>query len=249
MNISGNTIFIPGGTSGIGLGLAQRFAAAGNQVIVGGRRRELLEQIARDNEGIEGVYIDTADAASIAEVSAEVQRRWPATNVLIAMAGIMRPEDLRSADFLSTAEQIVTTNLLGPLRLVAAFTSFFAAQPSATIVTVSSGLAFTPLKATPTYNATKAAIHSFTEILRLQLAETSVQVIELVPPAVQTTLMPGQESSENAQPLDEFLTEVMDLLESQPEAQEILVERVKLLRFAEVNGTYDQVLGMLAASH
>ncbi|RFA11415.1 oxidoreductase [Subtercola boreus] len=250
MNISGNTIFLPGGTSGIGLGLAQRFAAAGNTVIVGGRRRELLDQIGRDNPGIEGVYIDTADAQSIVDVSAEVQRRWPATNVLIAMAGIMRPEDLQSGEFLAAAEATVTTNLLGPLRLIAAFSSFLAGQPEAAIMTVSSGLAFTPLAHTPTYNATKAAIHSFTEILRLQLADTSVQVIELVPPAVQTELQ-GAASATNphAMPLDAFLTEVMGLLASQPDAPEILVESVKPLRFAAVNGTYDQVVGMLAASH
>ncbi|RFA19265.1 SDR family oxidoreductase [Subtercola boreus] len=249
MNIQGNTIFLPGGTSGIGLGLAQRFAAAGNTVIVGGRRRELLEQISRDTPGIEGVYIDTADADSIASVSAEVQRRWPSTNVLIAMAGIMRAENLTGADFLPTAEAIVTTNLLGPLRLIANFSEFLQAQDAATIVTVSSGLAFVPLVHTPTYNATKAAIHSFSEILRLQLADTSVQVIELVPPAVQTTLMPGQETSDYAMPLDDFLTEVMGIFRSQPEAKEILVENVLPLRTATATGTYDRMLGMLAASH
>jgi short-subunit dehydrogenase involved in D-alanine esterification of teichoic acids len=111
-------------------------------------------------------------------------------------------------------------------------------------MTVSSGLAFVPLPLTPTYNATKAAIHSLTDSIRVQLADTSIQVIELVPPAVRTALM-GQQESENAMPLEDFLTETMTLLETQPDAHEILVENVKFLRFAEVNGSYDQVLSLL----
>ncbi|MCH5643307.1 MULTISPECIES: SDR family oxidoreductase [unclassified Gordonia (in: high G+C Gram-positive bacteria)] len=244
MRISGNTIFIPGATSGIGLGLALRLHEAGNRVIVGGRRTELLSQIADAHPGIETVRIDTADADDVVRVSAEVQRRFPDTNVLIAMAGIMRSEDLRDNDFLSTAVAEVETNILGPLRLVAAFTEFLAAQPDATIITVSSGLAFTPMVGTPTYSATKAAIHSFTDSLRIQLADSGIGVLELVPPAVQTDLMPGQAEAEWAMPLDDFLDEVMHLL---PEAtREILVERVKPLRFAELNGNRDDLMAALA---
>jgi uncharacterized oxidoreductase len=245
MNISGNTIFIPGGTSGLGLGLALRLQAKGNTVIIAGRRTELLESISAENPGIESIALDTADPEAIVRVAREVQQRWPATNVLITMAGIMLPEDLRSGDFLATAESTVVTNLLGPIRLIAAFTEFLAAQPDATIMTVSSGLASVPLPVTPTYNATKAAIHSFSESLRVQLAGTSVKVVELVPPAVRTDLM-GQTTVESAMPLEEFLEETMTLIETQPDAHEILVERVKFLRNATVEGRYDDVLALLS---
>lgn len=245
MRISGNTIFLPGGTSGIGLGLALRLQAAGNTVIVGGRRTEVLEQLA-ERHGLDTVVIDTADAASVAEVSAEVITRFSDTNVLVAMAGIMLPEDVRGAGFLGTAEAIVTTNLLGPLRLIAAFTEHLQTRPDAAILTVSSGLAYVPLERTPTYNATKAAIHMFSESIRLQLADTGVQVVELVPPAVQTPLM-GLEHEPSAMPLPEFLDEVMMLLSTQPDAEQILVERVKFLRNAEIEGRYAQVVGVLNA--
>jgi short-subunit dehydrogenase involved in D-alanine esterification of teichoic acids len=161
------------------------------------------------------------------------------------MAGIMTAEDWHDAAFLPTAESIVTTNVLGPIRLVAAFIEQLRSRPAATIVTVSSGLASVPLQSTPTYNASKAFVHMLSESIRLQLADTAVQVIELVPPAVRTSLMPGQEQNEIAMPLDEFADEVVALLETEPDAHEILVERVKFLRFAEVRGDYDQVVGVL----
>lgn len=245
MNITGNTVFIPGATSGIGLALARRLQAAGNTVIVGGRRTELLEQIAIDHPGIRTVRIDTADPASIAAASATVISEHPEVNVLVAMAGIMRVEDWSSPGFLADAEAMVTTNLLGPIRLVAAFVEHLRTRPESTIVTVSSGLAHIPLVVTPTYNATKAAIHMLSESLRLQLAGTSVRILELVPPAVRTDLMPGHAESELAIPLDAFVDEVMTLVGTQPDAHEILVERVKLLRFSEVDGTYDETVAMV----
>lgn len=245
MNITGNTIFIPGGTSGIGLGLALRFHAAGNTVIIAGRRTELLEQITAEHPGIEGVQLDVTDPASIRAAAQDVQTRFPATNVLINMAGIMHPEDFHTGAFLETAEATVTTNLLGPLRLIAAFTEFLAGQQEATIMNVSSGLAFVPLPLTPSYNATKAAIHSLSVALRVQLADTSISVVELAPPGVQTTLL-GQENDPNAMPLQDYLSEVMSLIEAEPDADEILVERVKFLRFAERDGKHDDVLAMLS---
>jgi len=161
----------------------------------------------------------------------------------------MRVENWRQpAEFLASAEQTVTTNVLGPIRLIAAFIEHLQEQPDATIVTVSSGLAFTPLKATPSYNASKAAIHMLSESLRLQFAGTSVKVVELEPPSVRTGLLPGQETSEFAMPLDEFVAEVIALLESEPDAKEIQVERVKFLRYGEARGDYDQVVETLNAS-
>lgn len=246
MNISGNTIFIPGATSGIGLALAQQLAARGNTVIVGGRRQELLTAIAAENPALDTVRIDTTDADSIRSAAATVLAKHPDLDVLVTMAGIMRVEDWTApAGFLDTAEATVTTNLLGPIRLIAAFIEHLQTRPDATIMTVSSGLAFTPLRVTPTYNATKAAIHMLSESLRLQLADTTVQVLELEPPSVRTTLMPGQETSDFAMPLDDFVTEVMQLIETQPEATEIQVENVKFLRYAEARGEYDQVVSTL----
>ncbi|WP_406143633.1 SDR family oxidoreductase [Streptomyces sp. NBC_01012] len=246
MNISGNTIFIPGSTSGIGLALALELKARGNTVIVGGRRTELLERIAADHPGIDTVQLDTTDPTSIDSAAKRVLADHPDLNVLVTMAGVMRAEDWRSpASFLASAESTVITNVLGPIRLIAAFVEHLRAQPDATIVTVSSGLAFTPLKITPSYNASKAAIHMLSESIRLQLADTSVRVVELEPPAVRTALLPGQEDSELAMPLDEFIAETVGLIESQPDAKEIQVERVKFLRYGEARGDYDQVVEAL----
>lgn len=249
MKITGTTVFIPGATSGIGLALALALQARGNTVVVGGRRTDLLDRIATDHPGIDTQPIDTADPASIEQAVAAVLDRHPDLNVLIAMAGIMRVEDWhRPSSFLASAESTITTNVLGPIRLIAALIEHLQTRPDATVVTVSSGLAFAPLRATPSYNASKAAIHLLSESLRLQLADTSVQVVELVPPSVRTGLLPGQETSDFAMPLDDFVAEVLGLLESHPTATEILVDRVKFLRFGEARGDYDQVVDTLNAA-
>lgn len=242
MNISGNTIFIPGATSGIGLALAKALKDKGNKVIIGGRRTDVLEGLDFDT-----VRIDTTDPASIESAAKEVLTRHPDMNVLITMAGIMKIEDWRDPSFLPSAEAVVTTNVLGPIRLIAAFVTHLQAQPDATIVTVSSGLAFTPLKITPSYNASKAAIHMLSESLRLQLADTTVQVVELVPPSVRTELLPGQETNEAAMPLADYVAETVALLESTPDAKEIQVDRVKFLRYGEARGDYDQVVATVNA--
>lgn len=148
---------------------------------------------------------ELAGAASIAEATADVVSRFPDLNVLVAMAGIMRPEDWTTRGFLADAEETVVTNVLGPIRLIDALVPQLRERPGATILTVSSGLAHTPLRFTPTYNATKAAIH-------------------------------------------QYVDEVMALLEADPKAREVLVEQVKLLRFAEVRGDYDQIIGDLNAA-
>ncbi|MGZ3145044.1 SDR family oxidoreductase [Lentzea chajnantorensis] len=248
MDITGNTVFIPGATSGIGLALALALHERGNTVVVGGRRTELLERIAAEHPGVETVRIDTADADSVKDAAKDVLARFPELNVLITMAGVMRVEDWRRPEtFLESAETTVTTNLLGPIRLIAAFVEHLQTRPDATIMTVSSGLAFAPLKVTPSYNATKAAIHMLSETLRLQLAGTSVQVTELEPPSVQTDLLPGQADNDHAMPLDEYVAEVMGIIEARPDVREIQVERVKFLRYGEARGDYDQVVAALNA--
>ncbi|WP_290058428.1 SDR family oxidoreductase [Amycolatopsis solani] len=242
-----NTVFIPGATSGIGLGLALRLQADGNTVIVGGRRTELLQQI-RTEHGLDTITIDTTDPASITEARDELTARHPALDTLITMAGIMEPEDLRDPAALDVAERTVEVNLLGPIRLIHAFLPGLLARPAATVMTVTSGLAYVPLPATPTYNATKAAVHSYTESLRVQLTGSNVQVIELVPPAIRTTLM-NQQNSEVAMPLEDFLDEVMDLLGTDPKAEQVLVERVKWQRNAEAEGRYADVLSVLSGRY
>lgn len=249
MDLTNSTVFIPGATSGIGLALAVALHEQGSTVVVGGRRTELLEQIAADHPGLDTVRIDTTDPESIASAAKDVIERHPDLDTLVTMAGIMRTEDWHHPEgFLDTAEETITTNVLGPIRLIGAFVEHLQTRPHATIVTVSSGLAFAPLKVTPTYDASKAAIHMLSEALRLQLADTSVDVVELVPPSVATDLMPGQRESAFAMPLDAFVAEVVDLLRTQPDAHEILVERVKFLRFGEARGDYDQVVATLNAS-
>ncbi|SDO69361.1 Short-chain dehydrogenase involved in D-alanine esterification of teichoic acids [Nakamurella panacisegetis] len=248
MNITNNTVFIPGATSGIGLALAARLQAKGNTVIIGGRRTALLDRLATEY-GFGTVQIDTADPDRIASASVEVVDRYPDLNMVIAMAGIMEPEDWhRREGFLDIAERTVTTNLLGPIRLFAGLIDHLRRRPAATIVTVSSGLAFVPLAQTPTYNATKAAIHMLSEGIRLQLADTNIEVIEIVPPAVRTTLMNLQES-EDAMPLDDFADETIRLLEAQENPGEILVDNVKFLRHAAERGDYDQVVRVLNGRH
>jgi uncharacterized oxidoreductase len=249
MNISGNTIFIPGSTSGIGLSLALALQARGNTVIVGGRRTDLLDKIAAEHPGLDTVLIDTTDTTSIESAARQVLDRHPDLNVLVTMAGIMRVEDWHQpGSFLASAEEVVTTNVLGPVRLIAAFIEHLQTRPDATIITVSSGLAFTPLAVTPSYNASKAAIHLLSESIRLQYRDTAVKVIELEPPSVRTALVPGQEDNEVAMPLEEFTAEVMALLEAQPDAKELQVERVKFLRYGEARGDYDQVVATLNAA-
>ena len=240
MKITGNTILITGGGSGIGRGLAEKFQALGNQVIVAGRRKQVLDETTAANPGMKSITLNIEDPASIRAVAAQLSREYPALNVLINNAGIMRAENLQAQEYLADAESIVTTNLLGPIRLTAALLPQLQKQPHSAIVNVSSGLAFVPLTLTPTYCATKAAIHSYTQSLRYQLKETSTEVLELIPPYVQTDLMNGA-SDPRAMPLDQFIAEVMEILKTQPAVQDICVERVKGLRLAAESGHYDAV--------
>lgn len=249
MDTTGHTVFIPGATSGIGLALALRLQELGNTVVVGGRRTALLEQLAADHPGLGTVTIDTADPGSITRAAGQVLQQHPDLDVLIAMAGIMRTEDWTTPDgFLASAEETVQTNLLGPIRLIAAFVEHLRSRPGATIMTVSSGLAYTPLAVTPSYNATKAAIHMLSESLRLQLAGTSVRVLELVPPSVRTALLPGQEENEHAMPLQDFVEEVITLIGTQPDATQVLVENVLPLRWSEARGRYAETVALINAT-
>jgi uncharacterized oxidoreductase len=238
MKTTGNTILITGGGSGIGRGLAEAFHKLGNQVIIAGRRKPILDDSTAANPGMASVLLDIEDPANIRKVAAQLATSHPTLNTVIHNAGIMRPENLLAQpEDLADAEAIITTNLLGPIRLTAALLPLLKKQPHATILTVTSGLAFVPLSMTPTYNATKAAIHSYSQSLRYQLKSTNIEVIEIIPPYVQTELMGSAQAADpRAMPLADYLNETINLIKTQPTATEILVERVKPLRFAADNG-------------
>lgn len=244
MKTSGNTILITGGGSGIGEALAHRWHDAGNTVIIAGRRQDALDAAADGRPNIHPMTLDVESAEGVADFARRVLAAHPALNVVVNNAGIMRFEDLTQRRDLADAEATITTNLLGPIRLIDALVDHLSAQADAAIVNVTSGLAFVPLVDTPTYCATKAAIHSYTVALRDAL-KGKVEVIELAPPAVQTGLTPGQETRAGYQPLDEFVDEVMALFGQQSTPREILVERVKFLRNAEAEGRFDATFAQL----
>lgn len=241
MNPTGNTILMTGGGSGIGAALAQRLHDAGNVVIVAGRRLEALEAVVDRREHMHAMTLDVDDAGAIERFAQAVVAAHPALNVLINNAGIMKLEDASTRRDLADAEATIVTNLLGPIRLTNALVDHLAAQTDAAIVNLTSGLAFVPLTAAPTYSATKAAIHSYTVSLRRVLAG-KIEVIEIAPPGVQTTLTPGQENRPGYMPLDEFADEVMALWQAVPESREILVERVRGLRNAEAEGRFAETV-------
>lgn len=245
MNLTGNTILITGGGSGIGRALAEDFHKRGNQVIIAGRRQSLLDETAAANPGMKALVLNIEDPDSIRDAAAKVTKHFPELNVVIHNAGIMKPENLKAGE-VENAEAIVRTNLLGPIRLTAALMPQLLAQPSATIITVSSGLAFVPMAYTPTYCATKAAIHSYSMSLRYQLKDTAVRVVEIAPPWVATELMGAVPDDPRAMPLQDFISETMQLLGSQND--EVLVERVKPLRYAAAGGKEYDVFEKFNAS-
>jgi uncharacterized oxidoreductase len=247
MQMTGNTILITGGGSGIGRALAEAFHAKGNKVIIACRRKALLQEVAKANPGMAIAELDIADALAIPTFAQQITKDHPALNVVIHNAGIMQGEQIKQApENLATVEATVAINILGPMRLTAALLPHLLAQKHSTLMTVSSGLAFVPLAFTPTYSASKTAMHFWSESIRQQLKDTSVKVIELAPPYVQTELMGKHQATDpNAMPLKEFITEVMAILEANPDATEVIVERCKPLRNAEATGNYKKMFDMI----
>jgi uncharacterized oxidoreductase len=239
MDITNRTVFIAGATSGIGLELARRFAAAGSTVIVGGRRTDLLDKIAA--EGFATVQVDVTDSGGVGRARDMVLRSHPGLDTIVTMSGVMIPEDLRDPAHFDVAQATVDTNLLGTIRLVDAFTPHLIARGAGTIITVTSGIGFLPFPLMPTYAATKAGVHAYSEALRAQLDGTGVEVAELVPPAVAVT-PEAKKVNPRALDLAEFATEVMDLLQADPTPHEILVKGVLMHRWAERDGTYDELV-------
>jgi uncharacterized oxidoreductase len=227
MKLSGNTVFITGGTSGIGRALAQAFHTRGNKVIVAGRRKALLDDIAKQHPGIDTVELDIGDAAQIREVAAQLIARYPALNVVINNAGIMPFDDAGGPLDDAQAVHLVNTKLLGPVRVSGAFIEHLKRQPEATLINNSSVLAFVPIAQTALYSATKAAIHSYTLSQRFMLRDTSVRVLEIAPSWVDTDLI-HKSGDPRAMPLDAFIAETMARLETA--TTEVVVDAAKPLR-------------------
>ncbi len=231
MNLEGNTILITGGGSGIGLGLAEAFHKRGNRVIIGGRRRDVLDRATDANPGMEAVTLNTADPASVQAAANQILKNHPKLNVVINNAGIQRVFDYatHAPDEAELSEEI-DTNIKGVLRLVSAFLPHLKEQHGAAIVNVSSGLAFVPIARFPIYCATKAFVHSFTMSLRQQLRNTGIQVIELAPPWVATDLDARQKTIHEGMqpmPLADFIAAAMEDLGS--DSQELPVAGAKFL--------------------
>lgn len=229
MKLTGNTVFITGGGSGIGRGLAEALHSRGNQVIISGRRVEKLKEVTDANPGMVSLELDVEDPQSIASVARKLIADYPKLNVLINNSGIMKGDDSSKPVDDGVVVSTLTTNLMGPIRLTSALIEHLKQQEEAAVVYVTSGLAFTPLALNAVYSATKAAIHSFALSQRFRLKGSSVRVIELAPPYVQTELTGDRQKNDpNAMPLDDFIAEAVTLLET--DADEVLVERVKPLR-------------------
>jgi uncharacterized oxidoreductase len=239
MNITGNTIFITGGTSGIGRALAEALHKRGNKVIVAGRRKSLLDDVSAANPGIDGVELDIADADDIERVAARLIRDYPALNVarlirdypalnvLINNAGIMPFDDAGGVIDDAVSRKILDTNLLGPIRLTSALIEHLKAQPQATIIHNTSVLAYLPLASTAVYSASKAALHSYALSQRFQVRDTNVRVQEIAPPWVDTDLI-KKSGDPRAMPLDIFIEKTMAGLAT--DAEEVIVEEIKTLR-------------------
>lgn len=227
MKLTGNTIFITGGTSGIGLALAKALHARGNQVIVAGRRKALLEKIKAENPGMDAVQLDVADPDQINTVAADVIARYPALNVVVNNAGIMPFDDAGGALDDAQAAHLVATNLLGPVRVSAAFVEHLKQQPQSWIINNSSVLAYVPLASTALYSATKAAIHSYSMSQRFALRDSSVKVLEIAPPWVDTDLI-YKSSDPRAMSLDDFIAETLEKLSTA--TTEVVVDRIAAVR-------------------
>ena len=244
MSFATDTILITGGSAGIGRAFAEAVHARGAHVIITGRNETALKAVAAANPGMAWYALDMQDAAAIKAFAAGVTAEHPALNAVVNNAGIMTAEDVIDLD---VAEATIATNLLGPIRLTAALLPHLKTQPSATVVTVSSGLAFVPLAATPVYSATKAAIHSWSQSLRAQLRDTAIKVIDWAPPAVATDLMPGHADNPNSMPLADFIRESVALFDAGHD--DVQVERVRFLSGAERRGDYDTVFAALNGAH
>jgi uncharacterized oxidoreductase len=243
MKLSGNTIFITGGGSGIGRGLAEALHQRGNKVIIGGRRRSHLDEVVAANPGMAAIELDITDAASIERVAAQLIKDYPGLNVLINNAGVMQPDTAAARVDDALMVSTITTNLIGPIRMTSALIDHLKTKHDAVVAYTSSVLAFVPLAVTAVYSSTKAALHSYVMSQRFMLRDTTVRVLEIAPPWVRTDLMNSREA-EQAMPLDAYIHETMAVLGT--DANEVLVEGAKLFRGNPGPGEHDLVNGFNA---
>jgi uncharacterized oxidoreductase len=227
MKLTGNTILITGGGSGIGRGLAEAFHKRGNQVIIAGRRKGHLTEVTSANPGMQWVELDIENPASISAVAARLVADYPKLNVLVNNAGVMQIDDASAAIDEKLLVTTLTTNVMGPIRLTGALIEHLKRQDNSVVINNSSVLGFVPLAMTAVYSATKAALHSYSMSLRYKLKGTPVKVLEIAPPWVQTDLL-GSNNEPRAMPLAEFIEETMRILGT--DAEEVLVVRAKPLR-------------------
>jgi uncharacterized oxidoreductase len=238
MKLTGNTIFITGGGSGIGRGLAEALHKLGNKVIIAGRRRSHLDAVIAANHGMEAVELDISDPASIERVAAKLIADHPELNVLINNAGIMQPDAVNGRVDDAQMVSHVTTNLMGPIRMTSALIDHLKTKSDAVVAYTSSVLGFVPMAVTAVYSSTKAALHSYALSQRFMLQDTTVRVLEIVPPWVRTELM-NSEEAEMAMPLDQFIDETIKVLGT--DANEILVEAARPMRANPGPGEHDFV--------
>jgi uncharacterized oxidoreductase len=243
MLLTGNTIFITGATSGIGRGLAEALHRLGNQVIISGRRKALLDEVTAANPGMQALELDITDPGSIRRVTEELVTRFPKLNVLVNNAGIMPFDDAAGAIDEETMLNTVGTNLLGPVRLTSALIDHLKAQDKAYVIHNTSVLAFVPLASTAVYSATKAALHSYTLSQRFALRDTSVKVIELSPPWVNTDLIYKGEDP-RAMPLDAYIDDAIQGLSS--DRDEVYPQGIQALRDNPGSGEHGLVNGFNA---
>ncbi|HEY4144591.1 SDR family oxidoreductase [Pinirhizobacter sp.] len=248
MKLNGNTVFITGGGSGIGRGLAEALHKLGNKVIIAGRRRSHLDAVIAANPGMEAIELDITDPASIDRVAAKLIADHPGLNVLINNAGIMQADTVAGKIDETLLTSTMSTNVYGPIRMTSALIDHLKTRDKAVVAYLSSVLAFVPLAVTGVYSATKAAIHSYALSQRFMLRNTSVRVLEIAPPWVRTELMNSQEA-EQAMPLDQFIAEAIAILGT--DSDEIVVDAAKPFRgnvgveeHGFVNGFNEQALAI-----
>ena len=218
MNLKGNTVFITGGTSGIGSAFAQQFLKAGSKVIICGRREERLNKLKEENPSIITKVSDVSVADDREEVARWVIEHHPEVNILINNAGVQLLADLTKPVELDRINMEVETNLVAPIHLSSLFAQHLQSKQEAAIINISSGLAFVPLAFMPVYCATKAAIHSLTLSMRYQLKDSTVKVFEIAPPAVDTELGSDRRVDKNeshgGMPVQEFIEQAMHAIET-----------------------------------
>jgi uncharacterized oxidoreductase len=231
-----NTILVTGGGGGIGRGLAEAFHKLGNRVIIGGRREAVLKDACAANPGMSSVVLDISNSASIQAAAQSVLSKFPDLNCIINNAGLQRVHDFSATVDEHGMVEEIETNLLGLMRMCAAFIPHLKSRPEATLINISSGLAFVPLARVPVYCATKAAVHSFCVSLRHQLKHTTVKVVELIPPWVDTNLDKGRRRAAGPapMPLPQFISEAMEGLSG--DTDEVPVGDAKFLRASAGTG-------------